>query len=257
MNDSLETIDRLINECSDDERRAVKSLLKKLSPHPLESEWGIEADTILSAINRSSDLTKRGIRGIIAEAVFVDEVIPAVADSGWKSVAMSGDYPYDALLKKGDKPARIQVKLQRLEKGAPKLYYPKHYKEGSLYVVEVQKTRSGKKTVKKTLPGTDTQLAVTTSVTEETRPYNFGEFDILAVNLHPSSGDWKNFRYTLGSWLLPRRSNPSRIEIFQPVAATPGDLWTDDFAICLNWFESGEKHQVLAELLHLPKKKKK
>ena len=257
MNDSLETIQKLINEISDDERRAVKSLLRKLSPHPLESEWGIDADTILSAINRSSDLTKRGIRGIIAEAVFVNDVIPGVAASGWKPVVINGDYLYDALLKKEHRPARIQVKLQRLEKGAPKLYYPRHYKEGSLYVVEVQKTRSGKKTVKKTLPGTDTQIAVTTSVTEETRPYNFGEFDILAVNMHPSSGDWKSFRYTLGSWLLPRQSNSSRIEIFQPVAATPNDVWTDDLATCLKWFESGEEHRVLAELLHLPKKKKK
>jgi hypothetical protein len=255
MNDSLETIQKLINECSEDERRAVKFFLRKLLPHPLESEWGIDADTILSAINRSSDLTKRGIRGIIAEAVFVNDVIPGAAASGWQYIAIGGDHLYDALLKKGDRSARIQVKLQRLEKGAPKLYYPRHYKEGSLYVVEVQKTRSGKKTVKKTLPGTDTQIAVTTSVTEETRPYNFGEFDILAVNMHPSSGDWKNFRYTLGSWLLPRQANSSRIEIFQPVAAIPNDVWTDDLATCLKWFETGEEHRVLAELLHLPKKK--
>jgi hypothetical protein len=168
MNDSLETIQKFINDCSDVERRAAKRLLRELLPHPLESEWGIDADTILSAINRSSDLTKRGIRGIIAEAVFVNDVVPGVAASGWKPVAINGDYSYDALLKKEDLQASIQVKLQRLEKGAPKLYYPRHYKEGSLYVVEVQKTRSGTKTVKKTLPGTDTQIPVTTSVTEET-----------------------------------------------------------------------------------------
>ena len=256
MNDSLETIRKLINECSDDECRSVKSLLRNFVPHPLESEWGVDADTILSAIKRSSDITKRGIRGIIAEAVFVDDVIPGVAASGWNPIAINGDHPYDALLRKKDRSARIQVKLQRLEKGTPKLYYPRHYKDGLLYVVEVQKTRSGKKTVKKAFPGTDTKIAITTSITEETRPYNFGEFDILAVNMHPSSGDWRSFRYTLGSWLLPRQNNSSRIEVFQPVAATPNDVWTDDLAICLEWLEVGEKHRILAELLHLPRKKK-
>ncbi len=45
-------------------------LRKRLVLHPLESEWDINAETILSAIRRSSDLTLRGIRGIIAEATF-------------------------------------------------------------------------------------------------------------------------------------------------------------------------------------------
>jgi hypothetical protein len=119
MSESLTAISKLIDECSEEDRRAIRLYLRRLAPHPLEREWGIDADTILSAISRSSDLTKRGVRGIIAEAVFVNEVIPTVAGSGWKPVEFSGDYPYDALLKKGDLPARIQVKLQRLEEGVP------------------------------------------------------------------------------------------------------------------------------------------
>src|SRR5579863_1511538 len=127
MSESVETIRRLIDECSEQDRRALRTYLKSSLPHPLEREWGTDADTILSAIRRSSDLTKRGVRGIIAEAVFVDEVIPTVSQSGWKQVEVEGDHPYDALLKKGELSARIQVKLQRLETGAPKFYYPKHY----------------------------------------------------------------------------------------------------------------------------------
>jgi hypothetical protein len=222
-------------------------------PHPLEREWGIDADTILSAISRSSDLTKRGVRGIIAEAVFVNEIVPTVAHLGWKEVEIGGDQPYDALLQRGELSARIQVKLQRLETGAPKLYYPKHYATGTLHVVEVQKTRSGERTAKeitlKTVKATKTKV--------QTRPYSFGDFDILAVNMHPSSGNWKDFRYTVASWLLPRLTNGALIEIFQPVAVIPNAAWTNDLSTCLKWFEAGNQSRVLTELLHLKKPNKK
>jgi len=52
-----------------------------------------------------------------------------------------------------------------MEKGVPKLYYPKHYKEGSLYVVEVQKTRSGEKKTVEMLQGATTEVTVTNTIT--------------------------------------------------------------------------------------------
>jgi hypothetical protein len=253
MSESLDAIKQLIDGCTFVDRNSLRTYFRHLLPHPLEREWGIDADVILSAIRRSSDLTKRGVRGIIAEAVFENDVVPSLATHGWDAVPIVGDLSYDALLRKGDLAARIQIKLQRLEKGVPKLYYPKHYEEGSLYVVEVQRTRSGERTSVETLQGSHITIPATAAVTVMTRPYRFGDFDILAVNMHPSSGDWKNFRYTLGSWLLPRLKDHSLIEIFQPVAATPNDAWTDDLATCLRWFESGHRYRVLAELLHLPK----
>lgn len=212
MSESLEATKRLIEESSIEDRKTLKAYLRTLLPHPLESEWGIDADTILSAINRSSDLTKRGVRGIIAEAVFENDVVPNLSASGWEAVAITGQLAYDALFKRGDLSARIQIKLQRLEKGVPKLYYPKHYEEGSLYVVEVQKTRSGERTTTEKLQGSATEVAAISAITVSTRPYRFGEFDILAVNMHPSSGDWKSFRYTLGSWLLPRPKDNSLLK---------------------------------------------
>jgi hypothetical protein len=257
MNESVEAIKRLISECSVDEQRALKRYLRTLLPHPLESEWGIDAETILSAIRRSSDLTKRGVRGIIAEAVFEDTIIPSIKGAGWEPVAIVGNLSYDVHLQKGAASARIQIKLQRLEKGVPKLYYPKHYDEGSLYVVEVQKTRSGERTTKQPLLGTEATLETTDSVTVQTRPYRFGDFDVLAVNMHPSSGDWKSFRYTVASWLRPRASDGSLIEIFQPVASVPNNVWTDDLSVCLDWFVSGERRTVLTEILHFPKSKPK
>jgi hypothetical protein len=254
MRESLEAISRLIDQCSEEDRRALRLYLQKLVPHPLERLWGIEADTILSAISRSSDLTKRGVRGIIAEAVFVKEIIPTVARCGWQPAEFSGDRPFDALVTKGTVSARIQVKLQRLEEGRPKFYYPKHYENGSLFVVEVQKTRTGEKTAANSLPGTSSTITTTQSVTIKTRPYSFGDFDILAVNMHPSSGSWRDFRYTVASWLLPRAADTSLIEIFQPVAAVPNDVWSDDLETCLSWYESAKQLRVLTDLLHLKRK---
>lgn len=257
MNESTETIKKLVAECSADEQKAVRQYLSVVAPHPLEQEWGIDADTILSAIRRSSDLTRRGVRGIIAEAVFENSVLPSLSGSGWETATITGDLSYDVHVKKGHRSARIQIKLQRLEKGVPKLYYPKHYDQGSLYVVEVQKTRSGERTTKQTLAGSEISLEAAETVIVQTRPYRFGDFDILAVNMHPSSNDWKNFRYTVASWLLPRSNDASLIEIFQPVASTPNNVWTDDLSTCLNWFEAGNERSVLTELLHLPKSRQK
>jgi len=257
MSESVEKLRKFIDQCSEQNRRDLKRYLSQLSPHSLEAEWGIDADTILSAINRSSDLTKRGVRGIIAEAVFVDEIIPAVSNSGWHLVEIDGDHPFDALLKKSDRSARIQVKLQRLEKGQPKLYYPKYYAEGSLFVVEVQKTRTGEKKTRAKIPATGETSSMTETFTEQTRPYSFGDFDILAVNMQPSNKDWRSFRYTVASWLLPRPRDERLIEIFQPVAARPNDIWTDDLGTCLEWFENGREARVLTESIHLKKGKKR
>lgn len=256
MNESTEAIKKLVAECSAEEKKAVRQFLSVASPHPLEQEWGIDADTILSAIRRSSDLTRRGVRGIIAEAVFENSILPQISGSGWEVAAITGDLSYDVHLTKGTESARIQIKLQRLEKGVPKLYYPRHYDEGSLYVVEVQKTRSGEKTTKQKLEGTDTVLEAADTLTVQTRPYRFGDFDILAVNMHPSSGDWKSFRYTVASWLLPRNNDKALIEIFQPVAAEPNEVWTDNLATCLAWLEAKRKETVLKDLLHLSKTKR-
>lgn len=249
MSETLEAIKKLIDSCTTDDRLALAAYLRKLVPHPLESEWGVDASTILSAIRRSSDLTKRGVRGIIAEAVFESDVVPILRTHGWQAVAIVGDQPYDVVLKRHDISARIQIKLQRREKGVPKLYYPTKYSENPLYVVEVQKTRSGTKKSKVVLQGTSTEISTTNSLAVKTRPYRFGEFDILAVNMHPSSGDWKSFRYTLSSRLLPRSEDQSLIEIFQPVAAQPNKIWTDDASTVLSWLDIEHDAVSVADLL--------
>jgi hypothetical protein len=222
----------LIDECTQDERTVILKYLRGKTPlHPLETEWNTHAESLLTAIARSSDLTQRGIRGIVAEATFEEIVIPKLESQGWKSVPVEGHRPYDFHLLKGDVGIRVQVKLQRKELGKPK-DYPRsararlaHAPE-RLYCAEVQRTRSGQ------------------SKGESTRPYHFGDFDILAVNLHPSTGDWQRFAYTLERWLLPRKANRKLIEIFQPVPGAPDQYWTDSLPKCIQWLQKGRRRTL-------------
>ncbi len=88
-------------------------------------------------------------------------------------------------------------------------------------VVETQKTRAGE--------GPDGA---------DTRPYRFGEFDILAVSMEASTQDWNQFRYTVARWLLPRPENAALMRKFQPVARVPDADWTDQLPVAIGWFLS-------------------
>ena len=231
MSPSVDELKGILGECTDEERAALFDYLKaRQAPHPLEKEWGVGAEVILSAISRSSDLTKRGVRGIIAEAIFERNILAGL--KGWEAVRFVEDRPYDFLLRQGGgvREARIQVKLQRMLKQQPMLASQanRHY-PNDCFVVEVQKTRGG----------FDPQT------NKDTRPYRFGEFDILAVNRHPSTKDWSNFLYTLSDWLIPRHPSSELIEIFQPVPSAPADAWTENLETCLDWLIKGEKKKIL------------
>jgi hypothetical protein len=231
MSPSIDELKHTLEQCTAEQQAALLDYLKTRVPqHDLEKEWGVGAEVILSAISRSSDLTKRGVRGIIAEAVFERNVLAGL--KGWEAVRFVEDRPYDFLLRRGRqevREARIQVKLQRMLRQQPMLasqanrHYSKDY-----FVVEVQKTRGG----------FDPQT------NEDTRPYRFGEFDILAVNMHPSTRDWNKFLYTLSDWLIPRHPNTALIEIFQPVSPAPSAEWTGSLETCLEWLIEGEKKRI-------------
>ena len=96
-----------------------------------------------------------------------------------------------------------------------------------MYVVETQRTRGGKDPTSG----------------EDTRPYRYGEFDILAVSMHPSTNRWEDFLYTVTDWLLPG-SISNRILKFQPVSKTVNDDWTTDFEEVIRWWRSGQKKNI-------------
>lgn len=232
VSDRSSQIRALLDQCTAEELNVVlKYLRERTFLHPLEREWGTKAETILTAIARSSDLTQRGVRGILAEASFEEFVLADLEKLGWKTSLVIGDRSYDFVLEKGTMSARIQVKLQRKERGNPKEFAQRSRAKlkcpaGTFHVVEVQKTRSGKKGG------------------EQTRPYRFGDFDILAVSLHPSTGDWQKFMYTVGSWLLPRPTNPELIAVLQPVPTRPDFFWTNSLEEALDWFRSAGSRRL-------------
>ncbi|MGB8355625.1 MAG: hypothetical protein WCD79_17130 [Chthoniobacteraceae bacterium] len=199
----IEEFRGLLSKCSEDQRCQIfEELRKTMPPHPFELRMKASADVILEALDRASPLSLRGIRGLIAEATFVLEVIPSLA--GWQALPLVGDFPYDAELKDFVSTITVQVKMQRQEKGVPLI------RQGTA-VVEVQRTRGGKRDGK------------------DTRPYHFGEFDILAVCMEPSHSRWNSFLYIPTRWLKPRVKNPDLIHILQSVSLKSDEIWTDNF----------------------------
>jgi hypothetical protein len=202
----------LLSSLSDDGQTAILGWLRSRFPiHPLESRWGAPAEVILEAIARASDLSQRGVLGLIAEASFKVNVIDRL--EGWTSTEIVGDAAFDFCIRRDDEQFRIQVKRQRLESRVPKMY-----RRGSpLFVVETQRTRSG-----------------TDSAGESTRPYRFGDFDILAVSMQPTTDDWASFRFAPQRWLLARANSPKLLRVMQPVSLTPNDDWSSTLLECLD-----------------------
>lgn len=214
------TVDELLRAMealsSDDKRKILVALRERfgLRIHALEEQWNTSAETILEAISTASDLTQRGVRGILAEACFRTSVIPQLA--GWKDITTVADDAYDALVVGADgRQVRIQVKLQRREKGVPKLM-PKRFGEG-IYAVETQRTRTGKQT-KTNSDGSTEEVA--------TRPYRRDEYDVLAVCLQPLTGTWDDFVYCAANRLLRRASIRNLLEVMQPIYLDESHHWT-------------------------------
>lgn len=223
--DKLQEILQLLQQASKEDKTRVFDQLRKEFPiHALEKEWNVSAEVILEAIARSPDLTKRGVRGVIAEAVFEKSVVAPLVSRGWRDQTPAGDNPFDFVLVDAAGPIKIQVKMQRLERQIPKQWG--HNLQ--FFVVETQKTRSGKN-----------------KKGGSTRPYQFGEFDVIAVSLHPSGGDWTKFRYTVANWLLPRPGRKKNlIQVLQPVPVVPNADWFDDFESAVRAFRTDVKKTI-------------
>lgn len=226
MSEAAEKLKAQVAALSGEEKRLLYQYLKReVDPHTLEIEWGIDGDYILTAIQLSPDITRRGVRGILAEAKLGTDVIATL--KGWREVVATTDQPYDYLIEDAQGSVKIQVKNQRREAGEP-LTAKSRFKRPDYYIVETQKTRSGKD-----------------KEGETTRAYRFDEFDILAVCLQPSTGSWNDFLFTVTQWLLPSDKSSKWIGTYQPVPREKNDAWTDDLEIAIQWLRSGEKKSVL------------
>jgi len=170
-------------------------------------------------------------KGILAEAAFKVEVLDKFA--GWDEVTPPGTHPYDFAIRSGGTTVTIQTKLQRKQGGVPFMYRVPGNRgpATSYYVVETQKSRKG----------TDRTSG------ESTRPYRFGEFDLLAVSMEPATSDWSQFRFTVGNWLVPRAEQSNLIAIYQPVSLVPNDDWTDSIGVAIEWLRSAKAKTIRGE----------
>ena len=226
----LAAIRELIAQCSPEEQASLfRELRARHFIHEFEAVIGAPAEMILDAVHRAPELTRRMVRGVIADAAFRQFVVLPLADAGWRDVTPVGNFAFDYKLDDGAGPVTVQVKLQRSERGAPVVKRGERYGfDDSVHIVETQKTRTG-------TDGDDNQ----------TRPYRYGEFDLLAVSLQPSSGNWDRYMYTLGRWLLPG-SNPGEMATLQPVAMKPDVFWTDDFRTAAHWLRAEDSGKRMA-----------
>jgi hypothetical protein len=233
--DAIRAIRAALDAASPADRREIFEALRQEFPiHELERRWNVRAEVILAAIARASDFTQRGVRGVIAEACFEQYVITPLLPHGWSATELDGDFPYDFKMNDATGDLTVQVKNQRMLRGAPKLWRPH---TPGIYDAETDKSRKGEKDG------------------EATRRYRFGEFDILAVCMHPSTGDWSRFLYTVGNWLLPRKDDLASIGAHQPVDPSRTDEWTGDFTKVVSWFRSGVK-KTLTEPPAAPRRTK-
>lgn len=229
---TLTTIRGLLAQCSPEERATLFRELRAVHQiHEFEAAIGAPAEMILEAVHRAPELTRRMLRGVIADAAFRTFVVPILVSEGWSDVTPQGNFAYDYQLDDGSGPVTVQVKLQRSERGAPVVKNGGRFGFGSdVFMTETQKTRSG-----------------TNGDENQTRPYRYGEFDILAVSMQPSTSQWDRYMYTLGRWLLPGK-NDGEIATLQPVTKEPSAFWTDDFRIAARWLreQDGGKRMRLA-----------
>lgn len=220
--DPLTEAKQILEAAGQEVQKAVLSWLRNRHPiHPLEAQWGVPAEVILEAIARSPDLSQRGVRGLIAEAYFDQMVSNGI--SGWVKDTPPGNHAFDCVLRRDDERVRIQVKSQRRLRGLP-MTARQAYRSFSSdkFVVETQKTRAG-----------------SDGLGADTRPYRFSDFDILAVCMEASTGDWTQFRYVPARWLIPRPNDSNLMMKFQPVSLEENEDWTSRLEVAIERHLSG------------------
>ena len=225
----------LLDQCTPQERESLFRELRSVHQiHEFEAVIGAPAEMILEAIHRAPELTRRMLRGVIADAAFRQYLASHLTARGWTDVTPVGNFAFDYKLADSAGPITVQVKLQRSERGSPVVRNGLRYGFGpQVFMTETQKSRSG-------TDGTD-------GAGNQTRPYRYGEFDVLAVSMQPSTARWDRYMFTLGRWLI-QGNQPNEIATLQPVSTTSNEFWTDDFNVAAQWFraEAGEKRMTVA-----------
>ena len=231
--DLVASISGLLANCSYGQKQVIFSLLRReILIHEFENVIGAPAEMILEAVHRAPELTRRMLRGVIADAAFRQFVIPPLLDKGWIDSTPDGNYAYDYILSDATGPVSIQVKLQRSKRGKPVIRAGKKYGfDDEVFIVETQKTRTGND-----------------ANHQKTRPYRYGEFDIIAVSMQPYTQHWDRYMFSLQRWLLPGK-NKSELATLQPVAMVTDRFWTNNFETAVDWLRIDDGGKSLLDLV--------
>jgi len=157
-------------------------------PHALELKYGLTAQELLDAIDKRFRL-KVALEGAVAEVHF-ERKLRIAAREGWLNAYDSHDVDgmHDFTVETlSGVSIRVEVKTIRNE------LKPK---------VELQKTRAAK-------------------ADPSSRYYNRDHFDVVAVCVGRSTGDWSQFRYALVRELPNHRSYPDKLQVMHPI---PDDI---------------------------------
>ncbi|MBZ0270420.1 hypothetical protein K8I61_00165 [bacterium] len=153
-------------------------------PHPLELKYGLTAQELLDAIDRRFRL-KVALEGAVAEVHF-ERKLRVAAREGWLTSFESHDIDdmHDfSVVSLAGKLIRVEVKTIR---------------SGAKKQVELQKTRAAKAD-----PGS--------------RYYDRSHFDVVAVCIGRSTGDWSQFRYSLVRGLPAHPGHPNKIQVMHKI----------------------------------------
>lgn len=157
-------------------------------PHALELKYGLTAQELLDAIDRRFRL-KVALEGAVAEVHF-ERKLKVASREGWlksyEAHDVDGMHDFSLVTLKNTL-IRVEVKTIRNEKN------PK---------VELQKTRAAK-------------------ADPTTRYYDRTHFDIVAVCMGRSSGDWSQFCYALVDHLPPHKLHSTKLQVMHPLSLEP------------------------------------
>jgi hypothetical protein len=153
-------------------------------PHALEVKYGLTAQELLDAIDRRFRL-KVALEGAVAEVHFERKLLIASREgwlAGYEAHDMDGMHDFTVVTLSG-MAMRVEVKTIR---------------NGRKAQVELQKTRAAK-------------------ADPSSRYYNRDHFDVVAVCVGRSTGDWSQFRYALVRELPCHRNHPNKLQVMHPI----------------------------------------
>lgn len=172
--------------------------------HELELKYGLTAQELLDAVNRRFRL-KVALEGAVAEVHFERKLKVAVQE-GWlltyEAHDLDGMHDFTFTTRSGIS-LRVEVKTVR---------------NGLKAQVELQKTRAAK-------------------ADPSSRFYGREHFDLVAVCMGRTSGDWSEFQYALVAGLPGHKLHPHKLQVMHLIDASHG-LWFPKLQEVIDTYEA-------------------